>query len=495
MGLGFDSPRARARVRIERWSWASWLVLCIISYPAVAAARVAPWAGLIGGLSAGAFLVATAGLGYAGHRALERWPRAVLIALAAAAAVGLAAIVASEADWAIALLLAAAAWAEIVFTWYFLPAIVREAETSGARSRSRLQLLPAAGRGAEGAAPALGLALLLGLLLLGLGSVWRRGEAWAPDPTPWLVLLILLALGLMFVERMTFFERSAREGNLIVPLGAFRRWVSAGLLLLAAAALLALAAPWKSGPELARLRRAGSALAPAAPAGPGHALAGGQTAAGGVAAAVRELPAGAPHRLALLLLLLLVLAALILIWGFSRTRAARWFLAVIGAALAPILPACKRFLAALWRWLFPATEQPVPMPGPAPDDTADPFRDVFDDPESLRLLSPREVLIRTYHLLLNFAEMLGHGRAIGQTPFEYALALERAAPQARDAVRVLTWGYAGAMYAERGTALLDPSAVRLAWRQLADALKADLTPEDFSLRRRAYLAARELEGR
>jgi len=89
--------------------------------------------------------------------------------------------------------------------------------------------------------------------------------------------------------------------------------------------------------------------------------------------------------------------------------------------------------------------------------------------------------------------MMGHGRGVGETPFEYAESLDRAVPQASEDVRTLTWGYAAAMYAGGAVALPGAEAVKLAWRRVADALKGGLSPEDFDLRRRAYLAARQLD--
>lgn len=50
------------------------------------------------------------------------------------------------------------------------------------------------------------------------------------------------------------------------------------------------------------------------------------------------------------------------------------------------------------------------------------------------------------------------------------------------------------MYGEAGAALPNPNAVRLAWQQIADALKGDMLPDDLDLRRRGYLAARRLEA-
>jgi len=125
----------------------------------------------------------------------------------------------------------------------------------------------------------------------------------------------------------------------------------------------------------------------------------------------------------------------------------------------------------------------------------DPLADVFEDAEGLSGLSPREVVIRTYHLLLNFAEMLGHGRPAGQTAFEYARRLGRTAPQAEEPMRALTWAYSGAMYGGEQVEMPAAGAVQAAWQRVSQALAAGLTPEELDLRRRAYAATRKLEGR
>jgi hypothetical protein len=196
--------------------------------------------------------------------------------------------------------------------------------------------------------------------------------------------------------------------------------------------------------------------------------------------------------LPLLLLLVLLILALILIWGFAQTRAAQWLLAMAAGALSRLVRAWQYLWAwARRRWARPG--EPGATAAPGAGEVADPLFDIFEHPEAFARLTPREVLIRTYHLLLNFAEMLGHGRRPGETPFEYLRTLAGAAPAAREPVRALTWGYAGAMYADQGTPLPQPSVVQQAWREAAEALKGEMTPEDFDLRRRAYLAARRLE--
>ncbi|MBN1460888.1 MAG: hypothetical protein JXA57_15250, partial [Armatimonadetes bacterium] len=54
----------RQRLRTELWSWSAWLVLAVISYPAVLLIWVAPRAGLMSGLLVGLAIVYAATVGY-----------------------------------------------------------------------------------------------------------------------------------------------------------------------------------------------------------------------------------------------------------------------------------------------------------------------------------------------------------------------------------------------------------------------------------------------
>jgi hypothetical protein len=492
-----EVARSRERLRIELWVWTSCLVASIVSYPAIVVARTTPSAGLLAIAVASIFLIARATLGYAARRELDRWTAGLLASLLSAAAVAIVAHLADGYPAPAAALSGTLIGSAIMFIWGFVPAIVRDAETTEVAPRTRVASARRRARRASPPRPALGLALLIGFVMLGLAAVWHRGEAWAPDPAGWLVALVLATLGLMFVERMSFSERSAREGNLVLPLGSFMRWVSTGLVLLVLAGLLALAAPWRPARDRQTARWVGGAAGARTSGSFVDRPETGQSPAGAAADMARQVAVavGATPRgtLALLLLLLLLLAALIVIWGFSRTRAARWLLAAAAAVLSRFVRAWRFWLRLIRRWFTRAREQVAPTEAPEPVVEADPLLDVFDDPDMLSGLSPREVVIRTYHLLLNVAEMLGHGRPLGQTPFEYARALDSALPAARDPLRVLTWGYAGAMYADETASVLPPTAVRQAWLQVAAALKGDMTPEDLELRRLAYLAARRLE--
>jgi len=483
-----ETARTRYRMKAELWSWTAWLILCIISYPVVLTARLAPWAGLVGGAGAGTFLIARAGLGYAGRRDLDAWPRAVVIAVVLSTASGITAVLVDSGIPAVAVISMVAVLAEIMFAWYFLPAIARDAEAPEPSARRHFQLLPWTGRGSSLTRPSLGLALLLGFLMLGAGAIWQRAEQWAPNPAPWFASVAVLSVALMLVERLSFFERSSREGNLVMPAGSFSQWIAAALVVLLLAGGIALIGPRRTTEQVERARLAGSVGVP-------RAVVAMRQQEGRRGSPPPSSPAGGHSRNRLvisLLLLLALLALLILMWFFSRSRAARWLLAVVTTALARLMSAWRRLIARLRKWLRPNAKESVPQI--AESESSDPLLDPFENPELLRTLSTRELLIYTYHLFLNFAEMLGHGRLAGQTPFEYARLVEAEKPQARDGVRALTWGYAGAMYGEAGAALPNPNAVRLAWQQIADALKGDMLPDDLDLRRRAYLAARRLEA-
>lgn len=488
-----NSARSRARIRAELWSWSAWLMLAIISYPALVAARLSPWAGLVGGIAAGTFLVARAGLGYAAKRDLDAWQRALLISAAAAAGTCLTATTGDGSDPMVALVVSGVTFAEILFTWHFLPAIVRDAETTESNIGRHFQLLPWVGRGGTLVRPSLGLALLLGFLAFGAGALWQRAETWALNPAPWFIGVTLLALGVMFVERISFFERSAREGNLEIPLGSFARWTAAALLLLLIAGLLGSVGPRRSAAEVDRSRIVGSAGVQRFSGGLGTSSEGGASVGLTVLQEMLAAAGGSRRQPMLSLLLLLLLILLILLLLFSRSRAVRWLSAVIAAALTRLAKAWRRAVVSVRRWFSRKQDRAEVGEQFKPANMPDPLFDLFDYPELVGRLSPREVLIRTYHLLLNFAEMVGHGRRAGETPFEYARELEAEAPAARDGLRALTWGYAGAMYGGSDTALPDPSAVRMAWRQAVEALRGELSPEDFELQRRAYLAARQLE--
>jgi len=490
-----DSRPSGQRFQVDIWSWSTWLVLVVVSYPAVLVILTAPRAGLLGALGAAAVLLMAAGLGYAGRREPAPWLWSSASSLALGALVAAVALSVDRTTQGAAVLCGLAVAGEMTFIWHFLPWIAGDADPPAARREAGLQLLRTSSP-AVGVRAALALALLLAFLVLGLGAAWARGSQTVPVPTGWLIALAVLSFGLMFVERMSFFERSAREGNLVMPAGSHRRWIAAGLLFLLASAAIAAAVPLRPSPESPEAGDASSAAAhPSPPALPREeplSSASRQAAAGvqRVAAAALALPRA---MLALWLLLFLLLAALILVWGFRRGRAARWLLWVLGAVLALAARAWRGFVTAVRRLMGPRKATVAVPEGRAAGTPEDPLSNPFEDPDVLADLSPRELVIRTYHLLLDFAEMLGSGRRRGQTPFEYAHALQASAPDAREPLMALTWAYAGAMYGGGHFELPDPGEVRRFWERISQALTEGVSPEDLALRRRAYLAARTLE--
>jgi hypothetical protein len=385
---------------------------------------------------------------------------------------------------------------EIIFIWHFLPWIVRDADVPS--GHTGLQFVPRGARSPVRVRAALGLVLLLAFLLFGLGALWSRGEKGVPAPTAWLIALALVSFTLMFVERMSFFEHSARHGNLVMAAGCYRTWIGNGLALLVLAAILAAALPWRPSPKRNDTARVGSATleTPALPAPRTSGLRDAVDQAAAVVKQVGTAALAAPRAvLALWLLLLLLLLALVLVWGFRRSRASKRLVWLLRWMLSAAARVWRRFIAALAHFLPAPGSAPVEKPAAAREEPADPLFDFFEDTEALAALSPREVVIRTYHLLLNFAEMLGHGRRLGQTPFEYAEQLQQEVPVAAESVLALTWAYAGAMYGGDRAVLPEPSAVRRAWNRVSAALTTGTSPEDILLRRRAYLATRALDDR
>jgi hypothetical protein len=486
-----SEKRARHRLRIELWSWSAWLILGIVSYPALLLIWIAPRAGLLAGLMTGLLVAYTASLGYSARKELERWFALTLLALVAGAAAAALALYADRVPTRTAVLCALIVVAEMTFAWNFLPWLVRDADAAEPAPALQPHLL---GRGAssrEAVRPALGLVLMLALLALGLGSAWVKGEARVPNPTVWIVALGLLCLAFMFVERMAFFERAAREGNLLMAPGSYRSWLSLALVVLLLSAALAAVLPLRQAKREAPTSHLGSAFAPSAAQSAADRLA---AAASAISAATRRAAAGvsAMPRAAfsLLLLLLLLLLALVLIWVSRRSRLGSWLLRAAAALLALAARAWHRCRELVVRLLH--RRQP-PSARVAQPQQADPLRDVFAEPDGLAGLSAREIAIRTYHLLLNFADMLGHGRGHAQTPFEYARALQAVAPSAAQSVLALTWAYSGAMYGGEWAEPTDPSAVREWWERVSAALTGDMAEEELALRRRAYLATRRIE--
>ncbi len=483
---------ARHRLRLELWSWSSWLVLAIVSYPALLLIRFSPVAGLLAGVSTGLLVAFSASRGYSARAGIDQRRAAALVA-AAGIAVGAVALTFDHASPQSALLAGAIASTLASFAWVFLPWLVHDADSVDTAATSVHPPTPAH-TGQPAPRAALGIVLMLALLALGLGAAWSRGEARAPSPAGWIAVVGLLCLAFMFVERLAFFERASREGNLLMAPGSYRGWLGAATLVALISAALASMVPWTRAKEAQEPSRAGSAPAASAMQSAGQRL--GESAerlsqaardAASQAAAGASATSAALSALALLLLLLLL--ALALVWAAKRMGLIRWLTDSAKALAALMVRVWRRFVGIMGS--APASASAPGQAGPS----ADPLLDIFAQPDLLAGLSAREIVIRTYHLLLNSADMLGHGRRRSQTPFEYALALAQSAPDAAESVRALTWAYSGAMYGGESATWPDPSSIRDSWQRVSSALTAGMTEEELALRKSAYLAERSVRGR
>jgi hypothetical protein len=469
-------------------------VLAIVSYPAVLLIWVTPRAGLVSGLLVGLAVVHTATLGYSGRRGFDGWLIQSMLSLGAAVVVAGVAAVADLAPPSLVMLAALITAAELIFIWHFLPWLAHDAGQVDVPHTLSLRTRTPSARTKQPARGALALVLLLALLAFGVGAAWSRGEARVPSPTIWVVAVALLAFALMFVERLAFFERSAREGNLLMVPGAYRWWIAGALGMLLLLGGLSAVLPWKHAQERVGTGPTGSRDVPFSAGGPRTALDdlldSASSAGASAAAAIGSLPRGV---FPLLLLLLLLLAVLILVWGFRRSRAAQWILRGIARVFAAIALASRWFVTWL-RSLLPSRRRER-APAVSEEPSTDPLTNPFEDPHALAGMAARRLVVYVYHLLLDFAEMIGHGRRHNQTPFEYAAVLAQAVPDATESVRALTWAYSGAMYGGDDTALPDLGSVRDSWERVTSALAKDLSAEDLALRHRAWLAARRLDGR
>ena len=458
------------------------LVLCPVSYLSLVVLRFAPLPGALAAVGIALFLAVVAASAQGYRRRVSGWEAAMALAGAGAAVGGVSYTVGGvgQAGAAFVSIVTALQMASV---WIFLPWLT--CDLAGTEYEPRASAAPKH-RAPASPRSSLSFVIFTSFVLFGLGALWSRGELWAPSPTPWLGALTLLALGAMLLERLSFFTRSAREGNLSLPHRALQRWVSAALLTFLLAGLFSGLGPFRPA-NPAATERTGRAVAeqpfspPPSISQPEQQLAAAAAAAADLASSLRNLP---PSALPLLLLVLLLLLAVVLVWLFQRSRAATWLLWAVGWLISRAIAAWHRLLAIFQRSLAPA-KLPVLEAPPPPAWVKDPLFDVFEHPDVLAGLTPREIVIRTYHLLLSFGEMLGRGRRHSETPLEYADSLRADAGPEQAALRELTWGYVGVMYGDAPAPA--PNTVRDAWGRLAATLTAHLPAEELALRRGAYL--------
>jgi hypothetical protein len=473
------------RVRLARDLGTIALVLCPVSYLATTVIRFAPLPGYLGAAMVAAFLVALA-LSPRGYRQrLSVLPMAGVL-LAAGAITATVAPFANGLDaWAGALV-GLAVMAQLGLVWLFFPWVACDLAGRECEPSPGLQLIP------QHAVTlftrtSLAFLLLVSLIGMGMGAVWCRGETRVPHPGGWALALALLTLGAMLLERLGSFERSAREGNLSLAPRAHLRWAAIALGLLLVVGVMAALGPSHAA-DPGSTSRTGTArtLEPASPPPPSplqSQLSQAAQAMSQMSQMMREMP---PPALPLLLLLLLLLLAAVLLWVFHRSRAARWLLWALAWLMARLAAAWRRLTGFLRKAAAVSAKDGATIL-PEPVWARDPLYDIFEHPDVLALLSPRQVLIRTYHLLLNVADMVGRGRRRAQTPLEYQTALGFEDAAAREALRQLTWAYVGAMYAGSEAQAPAPDSVRAAWVLVSEALRSPYAPEELARREEAYL--------
>ncbi len=173
-------------------------------------------------------------------------------------------------------------------------------------------------------------------------------------------------------------------------------------------------------------------------------------------------PTGMNPLVWLLGLLLLAIAGLIL-WllarWLGRTRA--WQRIVEGAARA-----WKRLSAWLAK-LFPRRkESPAGESLKEAQPEEDRFVDIFQQPELLARLSPRQIILSTFHLLLEYALLRGWLRRTGRPPLEILRALSAQAGLEASDLACLTWAYSQAAYSQVPISPEKLAEVKSAWSRL-----------------------------
>jgi len=480
-----SEPRpAVGSANLWRTLWIMGLLLCPVSYLSLVVIRFSPLSGSLAAMCVALFLLSLVSSRQGRRRRLSGGAVA-LVLLAGGAVAGACAYYLNGGGQATALVVSVATALQITFIWIFLPWL--HCDLTGAEYELRGGAVPEH-RLPISTRSSLSFVMFTCFVLFGLGALWSRGELWVPSPTPWLAALAVFVLGAMLMERLHSLARSAREGNLIMPQQAHRQWVSAAIVLLVLASLAATLGPYRGATPVPTART--GSVRRESPAAPPPSFLRQEPRLSDAAAvllqatsSLRALPRAA---LPLVLLLLLLLIAVVLVWLFQRSRAAAWLLAAVSWLIAKAVAAWQRLLAAFQRALAPASV-PITEDCPQPPWATDPLFDVFEHPDILAGLTPREVVIRTYHLMLSFADMLGRGRRHSETPLEYARVLSVGEGRPSAALTQLTWSYVGAMYAGAAVVAPPPESIRAAWGRIAAALTAQLSPEELAVRRDAYL--------
>ena len=113
-----SSPgQPQAGVRTQLWLWAAALIACLLSYPAVAAVRAAPWTGAVVSAALAATLVGTGGLSYQLRRPRLHWLGAGMWAIGLGVVAMAIALVLDQAPLGLAGVLGGGAAAGAALAW------------------------------------------------------------------------------------------------------------------------------------------------------------------------------------------------------------------------------------------------------------------------------------------------------------------------------------------------------------------------------------------
>jgi hypothetical protein len=176
-----------------------------------------------------------------------------------------------------------------------------------------------------------------------------------------------------------------------------------------------------------------------------------------------------------LLLLALMIFLTLLFWRrIKRLRLWEKLVKALQRAWRKILAIVKRFFPAGQSVLPAAVEEKAEI---MPDENSR-LLDVFEHPEMLEKLSPAQIIISTFYLLLEYALQKGWLRKADRPPFELQrMLIERAGLDSAD-LSCLTWAYAQAAYSQTAPAGDKLTEVRQAWVRLKALLQSEPNPEE-----------------
>ena len=174
-----------------------------------------------------------------------------------------------------------------------------------------------------------------------------------------------------------------------------------------------------------------------------------------------------------LLLLALMIFLTLLFWRrIKKLRLWEKLIKALQRAWRKILALINRLFSGKSSILSAAIEEKAEI---MPDEKSR-FLDVFEHPEMLEQLSPAQIIISTFYLLLEYALQRGWLRKAERPPFELQrMIIERAGLDLVD-LSCLTWAYAQAAYSQTIPAGDKLTEVRQAWMRLKPLLQNEPNP-------------------